>query len=162
VVLAGDVGGRVLELWDEHKDELDYDQSHWGRKVVDYPFLYLDQDVLNAVLCGPVDPGHVVVGEQRLAPLPPFDGLRLMDARTLSCEYGDGAQPYVLHHYLLKPWREPAHHGIYSHLLRRLLHGSDVALKIPRRRIPTRLRRGPAGAIARVADNLRDYRRWHR
>ena len=45
----------------------------------------------------------------------------------------------------MKPWLEPTHHGVYSRLLRRLLIGEDLAIRVPEQQVPLRLRR-PARA----------------
>ncbi len=72
--------------------------------------------------------------DQRLAPTPPFYGLQPDRAeRTLRCAYGDAVEPYLVHHHSVKPWLEPTHHGVYSQLLRRLLIGDDLAIRVPER-----------------------------
>ena len=102
-----------------------------ARHDEDYPLLYADQDVLNAILAARVGEDRVVALDPRLAPMPPFAGLRVVDERALRCAYDDGTEPYVVHHFIVKPWLEPTHHGVYSQLLRRLLIGDDVAIRVP-------------------------------
>ena len=42
-----------------------------------------------------------------------------------------GRGRYVVHHWPGKPWLERTHDGVYSRLLRRLLSGDDVAVRVP-------------------------------
>ena len=128
--LGGDAGREVLRLLDERQRRVDY-RPHLRRPRTspDYPFLYPDQDVLNAILATRVDArprrrarrtGSRRTRRSRACGSPTRDGLR--------CAYDDGTEPYVLHHFVRKPWLEPMYHGIYSRLLARLLLGADVAI----------------------------------
>ena len=75
---------------------------------------------------GEPDPEEQVVAlPNRLAPNPPFRGLRPIDEAGLRWAYEDGMEPYVVHHHTAKPWLEPTYDGLYSRLLRRLLGGAD-------------------------------------
>ncbi len=99
--------------------------------------------------------------EYRLAPMSPFVGVKLIDERSLRCEYEDGIAPYLLHHTLAKPWLETTFQGIYSHLLRRALIGDDIAISLPRRMLPLRMRGGPVPAYAeRQRINAGHRLRW--
>ncbi len=145
VVLSGNVGAEVLAMWDERQDRGDYALSWFERRAEDYPLLFLDQDVLNAVLGSPaVSEDELVVVDKRLAPHQPYQGLRLVDANRLRCAYRDGTEPYVLHQYLDKPWLRPMYHGIYSQLLSRLWLADDVAIRLPEAEVPLRMRTGRA------------------
>jgi hypothetical protein len=107
----------------------------------DYTFYFLEQDIMNATLA--TYPEDVIVQlDLRLAPHPPFSGLRLIDEATLRCGYGDGVEPFVLHHVARKPWLRPTRWNLYSHLLARLLLSDDVAVPLGREELPLRLRRG--------------------
>ena len=117
-----------------------------------YPFYYLDQDVLNGVLAARPDE-ELELLEHRLAPFPPFPGLRLIDETTLRCSYDDGLEPYALHHIMRKPWLAPTRWSIYSQLLARLLLGNDVAIPLRRDELPLRLQ---TGAIAWVEKRRSD------
>jgi len=162
VVLGGAEGDEVLELVHERRDRIEFERSHFGaRSEDDYPLLYLDQDVLNAVLASRPDPALVVTLDARLAPVQPFRGLRVQDEETLRCAYEDGTEPYVLHHYLRKPWLEPMYHGAYSRLLARLLLGDDVAIKVPRDEVPLRMRSGLRARIERRRVDATDLARWY-
>jgi hypothetical protein len=158
VAAGGELGAEVLRLVDERRDRVDFDKTFWRRNVADYPLLHADQDLINAVICARAEPDEVVVFDPRLSAAPPFDGLRIVDDRTLRCSYADGTEPYVVHHWLTKPWLEPSHEGVYSRLLRRLLIGDDVALRVPREQIPTRFRSGPRAWAERKLINLRERR----
>ena len=161
VVLGGETGSEVLRLLDDRQRRVDMDRTLFGRNEADYPFLYPEQDVLNAILCTRVDADRVDALENRLAPNPPFAGLRLADEATLRCEYADGTQPYVLHHFHRKPWLAPMYHGLFSRLLARLLLGPDVALRPPADQVPLRMRRGPIARVERARVDVVDvFRRY--
>jgi hypothetical protein len=161
VLLGGDLRDRVLRLMDERRSRVDFERTFWRRNVRDYPFLYADQDVLNAILATRVEPDRIDVLGDRLAATPPYRGLRLLDAKALRCAYRDGAEPYVVHQYVRKPWLERTFHGIYSRLLVRLLLGPDVAVRVPPEWLPLRMREGFLAAAERARVNAADFLRWH-
>jgi hypothetical protein len=147
VCLGGAVGSEVVGLIEELRDRVDFSRSWWRGNTPDYPFLLADQDVLNAILATRVDPALVTEVDERMEAVTPYAGLRVADAATLRCVYEDGAQPFVVHHFLPhKPWLEPAIPGVYTQLLGRLLRGEDVAVHVPERRLPPHLRPGLIGA----------------
>ena len=117
--------------------------------------------MLNAILATAVDAARVTALDQRLAPTPPYRGVRLVDAAGLRCAYRDGTAPYLIHQYLRKPWLEPTYPGVYSRLLRRLLSAADVAIRVPAAMIPPWLQPGRAGAAARARAGAADFMRWH-
>ena len=161
VFLGGPVGEDVLRHLDDRQSRVEYELAYLRRNLPDYPFLYLDQDILNAILATRVEPDRLVALESRLAPVPPFAGLRVTDEEALRCAYEDGIEPYVVHQYLpLKPWLEPIYDGAYSRLLRRSLAGPDVAVRVPRAQIPLRLRTGPFAYAQRRLINAREQLRW--
>ena len=140
----------------------DFERTYWReRRITDYPLLYADQDVLNAILASRVEPDRLLALDQALAPLPPFSGLRVVDERALRCAYADGVEPYVVHHWLAKPWLEPTHHGVYSRLLRRLLVGEELVIRVPERLIPLRFRAGLRAYAERTRINVRERFRYH-
>jgi hypothetical protein len=133
---------------------IDFSQTLYGGGPANAPFLYYDQDLLNAVLAGPASPEVVALAHQ-LAPHPPFKRLTLVDERRLVCRYPDGTEPYVLHHVLAKPWTAHTRTNIYSSLLRRLLFAADVELQLQPERVPLRLRNSRAAAVARLNSGFR-------
>jgi hypothetical protein len=141
VFFSRPVGGEVLHLMEERKDLVDFELSYWRQNIPDYPFLYGDQDVLNAILASRVEPDRIAVLDRRLEAIPPFEGLRVVDEQALRCAYADGTEPYAVHHYTAKPWLEETPYGVYTQLLVRCLVGGDVALKMRRRELPPHLRR---------------------
>jgi hypothetical protein len=176
LVILGDGPGReVLALMHEAQAHIDIHGSPFAARVPDHrffrgdyaaasakhPFFYPEQDVLNAILATEVDPRHVEVLDRRLEADPPFSGLRVIDERTLRCAYRDGTEPYVLHHFALKPWLQRTFHGPYSRLLRRLLVRSDVAVRVRERQLPLRLRTGPLAWLARTVVSAYDLPRWY-
>jgi hypothetical protein len=160
VALGGREGEEVLRLLDDRQRRVDFERTFYRRNEPDYPFVYPEQDVLNAIICTRPAESRLVALEHRLAPNQPFDGLRLESERTLRCAYADGAVPYVLHHYLRKPWLEPMYHGIYSRLLARLLLGDDVAIEVTEQRVPLRLRGGPLAWLERKRVDVPDLIGW--
>jgi hypothetical protein len=161
VALGGETGRRVLRLWDERQGRVDYGLSWFERDVHDYPFRFLDQDVLNAILTTSVEPDRLVSLDRRLAPHQPYRRLRIRDEATLRCAYRDGTEPFVLHQYLAKPWLEPMYHGIYSRLLSRLWLGRDVAITLPEEEVPLRMRRGLRARVERKRVDVVDLIRWY-
>jgi len=161
VAAARSPGEEILGLVDERQGRVDLTRSYFGSHDDDYPLLYADQDVLNAVLAARVPADRVDALDPGLAPMVPFEGLELEDAETLTCAFADGTEPYLVHHSLSpKPWQEPAYEGVYSRLLRRLLTGDDVAIRLPAGAIPPTLRAGPRGAAARALVKARQQARW--
>jgi hypothetical protein len=156
VVLGGEVGLRVLELLDDRQGRVEISRTLFGEAEADYPFLYPEQDVLNAILCTVIDDGAVARLPNQLGPNPPFAGLELIDVGSLRVAYADGTRPYVLHHFHRKPWIEPIYHGLYSRLLARLLLGDDVAVRVPPEMVPLRLRGGPLARAERARVDLID------
>jgi hypothetical protein len=154
VFMGQPVGTEVLELMAKLQDRVDFDRTFWRDNAPDYPFLYGDQDVFNAILASRVERRRLTVLPNRLAPNPPFKGLRVLDAATLRCAHRDGTQPYVLHNFYRKPWLVPTRSSHYSRLLTRLLLGPDVPLRLGRRELPLRLRTGTAARLARLAIDL--------
>jgi hypothetical protein len=162
IFCGGPFGSDLVRLMDERTGAVDWDLTYWRRNVSDYPLLHADQDLFNAVLAAGADRDRVVALEGRLLAVPPFKGLRIRDERSLRCAYEDGAEPYGVHHlWSAKPWLEPTHHGVYSRLLRRLLVGEDVAIKVPEDRIPLRLRTGLRALAERKRIDARERFRWH-
>jgi hypothetical protein len=159
VFLGGSVGAEVLRLMDDRQRNVDFELTWYGKRVPDYPFLYPEQDVLNAILCTRTDGDQLAALENRLAANPPFRGLRLVDERTLRCAYDDEAAPYVLHHFHRKPWLDPMRHGIYSRLISRLLLGQDVAIRVAESEIPLRMRSGFLARAERARVDLEDVLR---
>lgn len=161
VALGGDLGAEVLELLHDRQGRVDIELGIYGRKVAGYPFTYPEQDVLNAILMRRTEPDRVVRLANRLAPNPPFRGLKLADAATLRCTYRDGTAPYVVHHFMRKPWLEPTYRSVYSRLLSRLLRGDDVAIAVGPEELPLWLREGSAARAARARATAREALRWH-
>jgi hypothetical protein len=161
VACGGELGERVLRLLEEGGSKVDFSRTFWGGNDRGYPFLYADQDVLNAILATSVEEERAPVLDERLSATPPFRGLRILDETTLSVAYRDGAVPYVVHQYVRKPWLEETYDGIYSRLLRRLLVGEGLAIRPPPAEIPPQLRSGRRARALRARINASDFLRWH-
>jgi hypothetical protein len=162
LAIGGDTGTEILRLLSDRQDRIDFDRTYWReRRITDYVLLYADQDVLNAILGSRFDPARLVALDAELAPLPPFDGVTVVDRSRLRCRIADGREPLVLHHWLAKPWLQRTHHGVYSQLLQRLLAADDVAIRVPPDQLPLRFRRGPLAFAERKRINARERIRWH-
>ena len=96
---AASSGGEVCGCSDDRQGRVDIERTYFERDEPGYPFRFLDQDVLNAVLCARVEPARPLTLGAELAPNQPYRGLRIVDERRLRCAYDDGVEPYVLHHY---------------------------------------------------------------
>lgn len=162
IALGRTPGDRVLALLEERQQRVDLARTYFGAHDPSYPLLYADQDVLNAILCSAeVRADQAVALEYRLAPMVPFAGLEVVDARSLRCAYADGTEPFLVHHSLSpKPWQRAAGDGVYSSLLRRLLDAPDLAVQVPRGEIPLRLRDGRLAAAARRRTWLQQRISW--
>ena len=161
VACGGELGSRVLARLEAGGAKVDFARTFWGANDRGYPFLYADQDVLNAILAATVAAGDVRVLAERLAATPPFRGLRIEDEAALACRYADGERPYVVHQYARKPWLEETYDGVYSRLLRRLLAGEGIAIRPPTDEVPLHLRTGREGSARRRRVNATDFLRWH-
>ena len=176
VALGGSVGRDVIGLMEDLHSRVEFERTVFGTNLpehpylgrasifeglADYPFYYADQDLLNAILATRVEAERVTPIPDRLAATPPFEDLESVDEQTLRCAYRDGTEPYVLHHYGAKPWIEPTHHGVFSRLLRRLLVGEDVQIRVPEDQLPLRMRRGVLAFAERKRVNAREQLWWH-
>jgi hypothetical protein len=154
-------GKWILSVMQDRGGRVDLDRTYFAKHDWEYPLLYADQDILNAILASRIERERVVALDHRLAPMPPFEGVNVVDVDALRCVYEDGTEPYVLHHSLSpKPWQEPSYDGVYSRLLRRLLSGADVPVKLPVREIPLGLRTGPMPYLERQRVKLGQQLRW--
>jgi hypothetical protein len=161
VSLGQPLAESILQTLGSAQRHVDFGRTFWRRNVRDYPYLYADQDVLNAILATTVEPERIVALENRLAPNPPFRGVRIVDEGTLQCAHRDGIEPYVLHQFVRKPWLERMYHGIYPRLLARLLLSDDVEVRVPESEVPRRMRRGPIASAERALVNAADLGRYY-
>jgi len=110
------------------------------------------QDALNALLMSAVpraglalQPKAAAVDKRHMRQVD------VVDAQTLECSF-EGRRPTLLHYWgIRKPWEDSARSwtaNAYSHLLRRLLTGDDIAVVIDPREVPVWLRPGIVGTTA--------------
>lgn len=152
IVIPAAIGSRIFGPWTHGQTVIGMAASRYGNARLDDPFYFADQDVLNAVLAAELDAEEIVIFDHRLAPHPPFADLELVDEARLVCRFPDGAQPFMLHHTMAKPWLSATPANIYSRLLSRLLLAPDVQLRLLPDELPLRLRHGVlAGADRRRA-----------
>jgi hypothetical protein len=163
VLAGGEPGAEAIRLLDERQRRVEFERTYFAANEVDYVLLYLDQDVLNAILASrAVERDAVEVLPYRLAPFAPFEGIAEIDRDALHCEYPDGTRPYVLHHILeAKPWLRPMHNSLYSRLLKRLLVGPDLPIRVPENWLPLRMRSGSLAYLERKRVDASVRLRWH-
>jgi hypothetical protein len=157
---GGEPGLGLLRLWDDRNGRVDFQRSFFADRDRDYPLLYLDQDVLNAIAWSGGFRERVRPLPYELAPMPPFAGLSVVDELALEVSYERGDPPFLVHHFMVKPWLERTHDGVYSRLLRRALVGPGLAIEVPPDEIPRRLRSGTLAAVQRAGINLSEQLRW--
>jgi hypothetical protein len=148
---------RLLQRWKEGQTKIDMRRTLLGRGRLSDPFYFPDMDVFNAVVAAHLEPDEIMAVEHRLAPLPPFEGLHLIDMDSLLCRYPDGVRPFLIHHVLAKPWLKATRTNIYSLLLPRLLLGPDVALRLEPEQLPLRLRDGWLAQVDRRRANVQAF-----
>jgi hypothetical protein len=164
VLMGGAVAKRVIRVMHETQPRIGIERTPYAtgnpdlaslrpgfdESTADQPFFFADQDVLNAVLASAIDADRIELLDRRAEAIIPFSGLRVIDPATLRCAYDDGTEPYAIHHYLpAKPWLQPTRPGVYTQLMIRLLHGHDVALRVPVEELPPHLRPGMVAAARR-------------
>jgi hypothetical protein len=160
VLLGGDEGAEVLRLLDDRQRRVEFERTFYGTDEPGYPFRYPEQDVLNAILSTRADPERVTVLDNRLAPNPPYRGLRVVDIDALRCAYRDGTEPFVVHQYVRKPWLESTYDGVYPRLLRTVLTRDGAAVRLPPACLPAHWRPGVRARLRRGLVNARDFPRW--
>jgi hypothetical protein len=161
VAMGRDAADEVLGRMDECQAEVDFERTLWRRNDPGYAFRYADQDVFNAVVAARVGADRVTALDAGLCPGTPFAGLGVADAEEVRVVSDDGVEPFVLHHALSpKPWQEPAYDGVYSQLLRRLLIGPGVAIRVEAADVPLWLRGGPLAHFERQRIKAREQIRW--
>lgn len=163
LAMPRELGLDVLAGIHRHGPAVDVERSFIRHGTLSDPFYFLDQDILNALLASEYSDRAVEVLDHRLAPHPPFPGVRVEDEPTLRCVDERGAHPFLLHHIQRKPWLAPLPPTVYSRLLSRLLLGSDVAIPISPNEVPVRLRPGALASLDRnriaVVTRVRRMRR---
>ncbi len=153
LVVDGEVRDALFPRWIEGQSKLDLAETCYGSGRLSDPLYFADQDVLNAVIGREELVERLAPLGNRLAPTPPFRDLRLIDSNRLVCRYPDGTEPYLLHHFMNKPWLGPTRSSPYSMLLPRLLLGADVRIRLQPEQIPPQLRVGRRGDVARWRGN---------
>jgi hypothetical protein len=161
VAMSRSPGEEILRTLDVSQRRVDFDRTYFGGNDREYPLMFADQDVLNAILASRVEPERIVGLDSGLAPMPPFEDLRLLDPEQPRCIRSNGAEPYLVHQSLpWKPWLEPLYDGVYSRLLRRMLVGEDLAIRVPPTQIPLTLRRGIRASAERQRVKIREQLHW--
>lgn len=161
LVVGAGPGAELFSGLARHSETVDFGRT-WARaNDVDYPFVYGDQDLINALLATRLKEIDVEALDKRFFCALPFGGAEVLDARHVRCAYPDGTEPYGLHHILpAKPWLQRLHDGVYSQLLRRVLTGPDIAIRIPHERLPLRMRTGRLATFERARIDARDRLGW--
>jgi hypothetical protein len=120
---------------------LDIPRTYFGDSGdINYPYYFADQDIMNAYLMTSVDADAVVRIDSSLSPVPPFTGIRRVEG--LRCVGRGDVEPYLLHHFLGKPWLVPTRFNVYVDVLRRVLWDPDAPVALDPHSVPMRL--GPS------------------
>lgn len=112
-----------------------------------------DQDALNALLMTRVPSEALLLLPPEERPHSPFlPRVEIVDAQTLACRFEGHATTMLHADGNPKPWRRQAwvrvRDDAYVRLLKRLLHGDDVAMRWPASEsLPPWLRRGVVGDV---------------
>ena len=167
---ALDLDAWTVELrrwWDLcDKAHLQRSETPWGVEpaavAATDPFLFVDQDVLNAMLMSEVAPERVRILDEALLGVshwPHYDrGAKVVDRSSLRTVQ-NGASVSILH-YLNhpKPWFSGARRrlvfGTYVELIARLLTADDVPISLPPALVPLWLRDDLAGKAVRRGPRL--------
>ena len=163
VLLPHSFGLELLQELERGQQRVDLRHTWLQLGKLSDPQYFADMDVLNALLASRLPPERIVFLEYKLAPYPPFDGLRLIDEESLVCAYADGSIPYLLHHVQAKPWLKVVRSSVYSRLLTRLVLRDDVPIQLDPSALPLRLRKGGLANLDRLRGDgqalLRRYTR---
>ena len=141
-------------------------ETPWGVQPADVvatdPFLFGDQDVLNAILMSEVAPERVRVLDEALVAVPHWPhydrGATIVDRLSLRT-VGQDKDVSILHYWAHpKPWFPGARRrlvfGAYVELLARLLTADDVPISLPPALVPLWLRDDLAGKAVRRGPRL--------
>jgi hypothetical protein len=152
LILSAATADELLPVFVELQEKLDASLTHFGGAPKDSeesnPYYFADQDVLNALFSTRFD-DRMVRLEHRLAPVPPFPGLDVVEGDRFECRYDDGAQPYALHHILRKPWLAALPPSPYSELFRKVVTNPAAPLRLGIRDVPPRLTDGRVAQLDR-------------
>ena len=153
-VFPGAMNDRLVAPWIDGLCALTLEGSGYGRPRLSDPFYFPDQDVVNAVLGAHLVDDELDIRPHRLAPHPPFFGVRLSTSVGRLCEYDNGEAPYFLHHTMAKPWLSATRRSVYADLLSKLLLSPDAEVRLDPSQLPRRLRPGALGTLDRARAHL--------
>jgi hypothetical protein len=154
LIFSHATASQLLPLFVELQARLDPVTTHFGGAEESSPFYFADQDILNAMMCTLYE-GRVTRLEHRLAPVPPFSGVKVLKGKGPECTYGDGVAPYALHHILAKPWLTSSEMNAYSVLFQRVTMAPEAPLPLDQREVPFRLSNNRLAPIVRSWLSLR-------
>jgi hypothetical protein len=135
----------LLKQLAELQNRIPSGAAHYDGGDISNPYFFADQDLLNAYLMTSVDSETIVRLDRTLSPVPPFTGYRL--GAGLRCLGPDGLEPYLLHHFLGKPWLGSTRRNVYVDALRRALWHPSAPISIDRSSVPLRLRPSKLGRL---------------
>lgn len=140
-----------------------------AENAIDGPSAQADQDALNALLMSEVPKEALALQpEEEEVFRKNFSKVKVVCKRTLACSYR-GHSTTLLHScggpkpWENRAWRIVRRHNAYLRLLRRLIVGKDVPIKVPPDQLPVWLRPGVRGRLSMygldILNPIRQYRR---
>jgi hypothetical protein len=142
---------QLLARWAECCERLVGQATYLDTKSFDSPTALSSQDALNAILMSEIAAAHIDIQPAETAAQGQIEltHTRVVDVTRLRCER-NGRAVALLHAWgALKPWdpaaRASLRRSAYLTCLRRLLVGSDVAVRAPLEALPSWLQAGARG-----------------
>jgi hypothetical protein len=133
--------------------------------VKDGPSAQADQDALNALLMSVIPTEALALQPIQEESYRDFQTVEVVDEKTLACRYQNHSTTILHCCSSPKSWEtqalsEVGYHNAYVRLLRRLVGGENIALRLPSKQLPIWLRPGISGSLA--FQSLDQFNQWVR
>lgn len=144
----------LLERWWQSCERIFSHATIFDGAAWDTPLSQSDQDALNAVLMSEIPVGAIAFQPKEryiFRQGDNFESVQISDVEKLTCISRGG--PALLLHWCMGPkpwesWLTVKRNDAYVQLLRRLLVGKDVAIKVPPKELPIWLKPGALGHVS--------------
>jgi hypothetical protein len=154
VVFSSTRWSHLLEHWWHACERIFHDPTIREGAARNHPTSQSDQDAFNALLMSEVAPDAIALQPKHAMVFRwDFERVRVEDESSLRCDF-EGTRVVALHAVAgPKSWQraaagEATTRNAYVRLLRRLLVGSDAAVRVPASDVPVWLRPGFAGRLS--------------